>query len=333
MPIGESRKTQGHVVCIDDDEALVRTLERILVAADFRVTTTLSPKEALALVVCEPVDAIISDLYMPEMGGNLLLAMLAQAAPRTARVLLTAETDFTRVAELAVPYSVHAFVAKRDISTRLVPILKELLAGRPDMDEKAISDEARGLARSIVRALALREYETVEHCERVAAWSRRLAAELRLSPSRLLDIELGALLHDVGQIGIRDALLFKPGPLDEQEWEVMHRHPELGVALISEVPALRRAIPVVQCHHERCDGQGYPRQLSGKAIPIDARIFQIADAYDAIVSGGPHRPGQTDQYAREEIAAHVGAQFDPEVHEAFFRIDPEEWQALVTKPR
>ncbi|HVJ88947.1 MAG TPA: HD domain-containing phosphohydrolase [Labilithrix sp.] len=320
-----------HIVCIDDDDQMLRALERTLVAAGFRVTTTSSPKDALTLGICEHADAVVADLYMPEMGGDLLLAMLAQGAPRTARVLITSENDFSRVAALTVPYAVHAFVAKQDISARLVPILREVLAGRPELDETVLSNEARGLARTIIHALALREYETVDHCERVAAWSRRLAAELQLSTHRQLDIELGALLHDVGQIGIRDAVLFKPGRLTEEEWNEVRSHPDLGVALISEVPALRRAIPIIQCHHERYDGNGYPRQLAGHAIPIDARIFQIADTYDAIVRGGPYRKAQTDQYAREEIAANVGAQFDPEVHDAFFRISPEEWASLANR--
>jgi response regulator RpfG family c-di-GMP phosphodiesterase len=318
-----------HIVLLDDDEATLRGVSRLLTAAGFRVTATLNPREAMERVVCDGADAIISDLHMPEMGGNLVLAMLTQAAPRVARLLLTSETDFSRVASLAVPYSVHAFVSKREVTSRLIPTLRELLAGRPDVDPAAISEEARGLAHSIVRALALRDYETELHCNRVAAFARRLGSELGLSPSRVLDVELGALLHDIGKIGVRDAVLLKPGALNEAEWIEMRKHPDLGVALLCDVPALRRAIPVVQCHHERRDGKGYPRQLSGNAIPLDARIFQVVDTYDAIVSDRPYRKGRTDLEAREEIAKHVGPQFDPEVFEAFRRIDVEDWKSVT----
>ncbi len=317
-----------HVVCLDDDEQMLRTLERTLASAGFRVTVTSAPKEALALVLREPVDALVCDLLMPEMGGDVVLAMAAQAAPRTARILLTSQTDFTRVTAVSVPYAVHGFVGKSDLSTRLVPILRELLSGRLEMDEAALADDARRLARSIVSALARPQYETAEHCERVAAWSRRLASELQLSPARQLDVELGALLHDIGQIDVRDAVFLKPGRLDELDWNEIHSHPERGAALLSELPPLRRAIPIVRCHHERCDGRGYPRRLARAAIPIEARIFHIADTYESIVRGGPYRKPRSDQHAREEIAANVGSQFDAEVHEAFFRIPPEEWVAL-----
>jgi response regulator RpfG family c-di-GMP phosphodiesterase len=322
-----------HVVILDDDDNVLRSVERLVVAAGFRVTATTSPKLAMEVVVCEGADAIISDLHMPEMGGQLVLAMLAQAAPRCARLLLTNDTDFARVASLAVPYSVHAFVSKRDTVTRLIPALKDLFMNRPEGEHATSPDETRGLARSIVRALALRDYETELHCERVSAWSHRLASALGLSPSRVFDVELGALLHDVGKIGVRDAVLLKPGPLDEDEWREMRRHPELGVALLADVPSLQRAIPIVQCHHERRDGKGYPRALTGNAIPIDARIFQVVDAYDAIVSDRPYRKGRSDAVAREEIEKHVGPQFDPEVFDAFQKIDVDDWTAVPAKLR
>lgn len=317
-----------HVLCIDDDDAMIRTIERTLVAAGYRVTATTSPREALAVLLREPVQAFVADLQMPEMGGDVILAMAAQAAPRTVRVLLTSQSEFTRIAAVSVPYAVHAFVAKSDLAGRLVPILRQLLAARIETDEAIVAEDARALAMSVLHATTLREYETVEHCLRVAAWSKRLAAELELSTSRQLDVELGALLHDIGLTRIPEAIVLKPSRLDEHEWKLMREHPDLGAALLAELPPLRRAIPVVQCHHERCDGRGYPRKLSRTAIPFEARIFQIADTYESIVRGGPYRRPRSDQFAREEIAANVGAQFDPEVHEAFFRIAPAEWTAI-----
>ena len=293
-----------HIVVLDDDDIMLRSVERMLRSAGYKVTATTSPKLAMETVVCESADAIVSDLHMPEMGGNVVLSMLAQAAPRTARLLYTNESQFSKVASLMAPYSVHAFVAKGEVAMRLIPTIEELVSSRPESDEGRIDEEARALAKSIVRALALRDYETEEHCERVAAWSRKLASEMGLSPSRVLDVELGALLHDVGKIGVRDAVLLKPGPLDANEWEEMRKHPDLGVALLSDVPALRRALPVVQCHHERRDGKGYPRQLVGNAIPLAARIFQVVDAYDAIVSDRPYRKGRSDAgSARRDRAA------------------------------
>jgi response regulator RpfG family c-di-GMP phosphodiesterase len=317
------------VVVLDDDDKIVRAVELILSPAGYRVTATTDPKRAMEVVVCEGAEAIVCDLNMPAMSGTIVLAMLAQAAPRTARLLMTGENDFARIASLTVPYSVHAYLAKRDLATRLVAVLEELVVGRPDRDDSAISEESRGLAHSITRVLAMRGYESEEHCGRVAAWSRRLASELGFSPSRMLDVELGALLHDVGQIGVRDAVLLKPAGLNHDEWEELRKHPDLGVSLLKDVPALNRAIPIVQCHHERRDGKGYPRSLTGNAIPIDARIFQIVDAYDALRTDRPYRKGTSDEGARKIIADAVGPQFDPEVHDAFSKIDTEEWGRVI----
>lgn len=323
--IQPSKSSQRHVVLLDDDVRALRGLARTVANAGHRVTATTDPKQAMEVVVCEHADAIVTDLHMPQMSGNLVLAMLSQAAPNAARLLLTSDTDFGQVAAMIAPYSVHAFVAKQDASSRLVTTLQELFTAHEQIDEAQRGEEARTMARSIVRALALRDYETEAHCERVAAWAKRLATEMGLSPSRVTDVELGSLLHDVGKIGVRDAILLKPGPLTADEWIEMKRHPDLGVALLADVPGLRRATAVVQNHHERRDGKGYPRGLGGDEVPIDARIFQVVDAYDAIVSDRPYRKGRSDAEAREEIANHVGPQFDPQVFEAFMRIPAPDW--------
>ncbi len=318
-----------HVVVLDDDDTVLRAADRLLSGAGYKVTATADPKRAMEVVVCEGADAIVSDLHMPQMGGHLVLAMLAHSAPRAARVLMTSETDFSRIANMMVPYSVHAFVTKKDSAQKLLPTLAELLAGRPEENELAISDETRSLARSIVRVLAMRNYESEAHCMRVAAWSRRLASQLGFSASHILDVELGALLHDVGQIGVRDAVLLKPSELTHEEWSDLRKHPDLGVSLLRDVPALHRAMPIVQCHHERRDGKGYPRGLAGNAIPVEARIFQIVDAYDSLCSERPYRAAKSDADARAVIAASVGPQFDPEVHSAFEAIEPDAWAAVT----
>ncbi len=318
-----------HVVVLDDDDTVLRAADRLLSSAGYKVTATGDPRRAMEVVVCEGADAIVCDLNMPLMGGHLVLAMLSQSAPRVARVLMTSETDFARIAGLMVPYSVHAFVTKRESAQRLIPTLIELLAGRPEENELAFSEEARSLAKSIVRVLAMRNYESEAHCMRVASWSRRLASALGFSASRMLDVELGALLHDVGQIGVRDAVLLKPSELTHDEWADLRKHPDLGVSLLRDVPALHRAIPIVQCHHERRDGKGYPRGLAGNAIPVDARIFQIVDAYDSLCSDRPYRAAKSDQEARAVIAGSVGPQFDPEVHAAFEALPADEWAAVT----
>ena len=193
------------------------------------------------------------------------------------------------------------------------------------------ADEARSAARGMIRALA--RIEDAAHCDRVAAWACRIGQECGLRGPELFDLELGALLHDIGEVGVREAVLEKPGPLTDAEWEQVRRHPDLGAVMLTHLAVLRRGIDVVRSHHERIDGHGYPRGLRGNAIPLAARIFQVADAYDAIHNGRSYRAARTDSEARLEIAAHVGSQFDPDIHHAFTRIDRDDWQSVVAHIR
>jgi len=317
------------VVLLDDDLVMLRALERLLTRAGFRVFATHEAKRALESVIREGADAIISDLYMPEVGGNIVLAMVANAAPRTARLLLTSETDFNSVALLSLPYSVDAFLPKREVSSRLVSTLRELVGDYPQDESPATFDQSRVLARTVARALGRADGEAEGHGRRLAAWACRLARAMGLPPARILDVELGALLHDLGEVGVREAILVQPGPLAPDEVAEMRRHPAIGAALLTNVLSLRRAIPVVHCHHERVDGRGYPRGLVGNAIPVEARIFQIVDAYDAMRSDRPHRKARTDAEARLELAHYAGTQFDASIHDAFARIDSEEWGAVA----
>lgn len=319
------------VVLLDDDLTLLRAVERLLVRAGFSVTATHDPREALEVVLCQGADAVVADLYMPDVGGNVVLAMIAQASPSTARVLMTSDTDFDNIAALTVPCSVSAYVPKREVSARLVSTLRELTGTLAD--SPATPDEKRAFARSLLRAVAGRDHRIESHSERAALWAKRLAVAVGLSNREVLDVELGALLHDVGQVGVPGILLRKLGPLTAEETERLRRHPDVGAALLTDLAALRGAIPVVRHHHERPDGQGYPHGLAGNAIPLAARIFQIADAYDAIVSSRPHRNGLSDAEARCEIARHVGSQFDPDIHEIFSRIDPDEWRLAIRDVR
>lgn len=314
------------VLLLDDDPVVLRALARTVRAAGFKAITTSSPREAIEASMQGRVGVVVSDLHMTEMLGTVVLSMIARGTPNVARVLLTGDVDFTRVASLLAPDTAQAFVSKLHATERLPAVLHEIVARRAsDAASPAHAAQARELANGIVRALALRDYETEAHCHRVAALSHLLARSLGVTGAALLDAELGALLHDMGKIGVRDAILLKPGKLTEEEWAEMRRHPELGAQLLADMPLLRGAVDVVLNHHERWEGGGYPRNLKGDAIPLAARIFQIADTYDAIVSDRPYRKGQSPEAARAEIAKWSGIQYDPDVVRAFQSIDPEEW--------
>ena len=175
----------------------------------------------------------------------------------------------------------------------------------------------RHMLLALTRALDLRDTETEEHSMRVTQYSLTIGRAMGLSPEQLAALELGALLHDVGKIGIPDAILRKPGPLNEEEWTIMRRHPKLGHEILHGVDFLEPSLPVVLYHHERWDGNGYPSGLAGEAIPLAARIFAIADAFDAITSSRPYKKAQPISFAVEAIQTASNKQFDPAVVETF----------------
>jgi len=177
---------------------------------------------------------------------------------------------------------------------------------------------------SLSKAIDLRDKDTEGHCRRVVDYSLLMARNLKFSDEELVRLSHGALLHDIGKIGVSDTILLKPGPLTDEEWAVMRTHPELGFMMVADVRQLEKAREIILNHHERFDGKGYPRGLSGEAIPLGARVFTIADSFDAMVSDRPYRKGMSLAEARAEVRRCSGTQFDPICVAAFDQISDEQ---------
>jgi HD-GYP domain-containing protein (c-di-GMP phosphodiesterase class II) len=173
---------------------------------------------------------------------------------------------------------------------------------------------------ALVAALDARDRETEGHSRRVVRYAMLIADKMAYPESERDDLQRGALLHDIGKIGIPDAILRKPGSLTHEEWRVMRQHPEFGRRMLAGIPFLARPIDVIYTHQERFDGSGYPQGLAGDAIPIGSRIFAVADTFDAITSDRPYRKAQPLEVARRSIVDNSGSQFDPQVVEAFMAI-------------
>ncbi len=182
---------------------------------------------------------------------------------------------------------------------------------------------------SLSKAIDLRDKDTEGHCRRVVEYSLLMGRNLRFSQDEMVRLSHGALLHDIGKIGVPDAILMKPGPLTEEEWAIMRTHPELGFQMVSDVRQLERAREIILNHHERFDGRGYPRGLSGDAIPLPARVFSIADSFDAMISDRPYRKGLPLHEARAEVRRCAGTQFDPICVAAFDQIPDEELRHIT----
>jgi ribonuclease P protein subunit RPR2 len=186
-----------------------------------------------------------------------------------------------------------------------------------------LEESYRTTVRALAAALELRDDGTGAHAERVSALALVLAAEVAPDLTSDPELEYGFLLHDLGKIGVPDAILLKPGPLTRREMEEMRYHPILGEKIVATIPYLSGlARQVVAAHHEHWDGGGYPRGLAGERIPVSARIFAIADAFDAMTNDRPYRQALAFQVAMNEIAEGAGTQFDPALAAAFVDLAP-----------
>ena len=174
--------------------------------------------------------------------------------------------------------------------------------------------------QALSNALDVRDSETEGHSRRVVEYMELIIAQLPVAPGHLATLRRGALLHDIGKIGVPDNVLRKPAALSEAEWVVMKRHPEHGARIISQIPFLQDVSKIVRHHHERWDGKGYPDGIAGEAIPFGARIFAVADSFDAMTSDRPYRRAMSVKDARVEVARCRGTQFDPAVVDAFVAV-------------
>ncbi len=217
-----------------------------------------------------------------------------------------------------------------DKTTRNVAMLKQKneQLRRANREILAISDRLKDTYDATLEALAAaldaRDSETGGHSGRVTVYTMEMAKEMGVieGSNDWLDIERASLLHDVGKIGVSDAILNKPGPLTAEEWQQMRRHPAIGYEMLKDVKFLSEAAEIVYAHHERYDGRGYPTGLCGEDIPLGARVFAVADAFDAMTSNRPYRRALSTDSACEEITSNSGSQFDPAVVEAFLKCLP-----------
>jgi putative nucleotidyltransferase with HDIG domain len=182
---------------------------------------------------------------------------------------------------------------------------------------------------NFMAALDLRDVETYGHSKTVARYSHVLAEAVGIRDPRAIEsIRKGALLHDAGKMAIPDSILKKPGPLSGKEWEVIRRHPALGYGLVRDLKLVREVGNIILCHHEKYDGTGYPKGLKGDAIPLEARVFAVADTLDAVTSHRPYRAPRDFRAARRELVGNAGKQFDPKVVDVFCGMDLAVWEKI-----
>jgi putative nucleotidyltransferase with HDIG domain len=309
-----------------------------------------SATAALELMRGDDLPLLLCDVKMTERDGMWLLDQVLQRHPHAPVVMLTGFGD-TESAVACLKRGAADYLLKPPRVTELVRAIERawsrsrLGSARDRYHEglarrvrertaeltAALQDVAQAYGNTLaalVHALDAREHETSDHSQRVARYTLAIARQMQISEPDMEDIGRGALLHDIGKIGVPDSILLKPGPLTAAEWVEMRKHPEVGYRILESIHFLRPAAEIVLAHQERWDGGGYPRKLSAEAIPLGARIFMIADTLDAMTSDRPYRKAASFGQARQEIARCGGTQFDPRCVEAFLALPDEELQLL-----
>jgi response regulator RpfG family c-di-GMP phosphodiesterase len=337
-------------VLIVDDEPLIREVLCDLLEMDYECDSVSSAEEALAMLPLKPFSLIISDITMSGMSGLEMIPRVIEISPETVVVMIsgmqTIESAIDALRLGAFDYIMKPFdlrqvesavkraldyyelrTAKRRYENHLEELVEQRTA---ELDQALLSleDAYRSTLKALTAALETRDAETHGHSERVVTFSLRLGRELGLNKARMMELEFGSLLHDIGKIGVPDSILRKPAKLTEDEWVRMREHPLHGQQILREIEFLEGASRVVAQHHEKWDGSGYPLGLRGEEIDLNARIFAVADAFDAITSDRVYRAGRSYEEAAKELDGWSGRQFDPQVVEAFHRVPREDWEEL-----
>ena len=337
----ERRSMEERILIVDDEEMICNIMSRRLMREGYLCATANNGKEALNHFYKDGFSLIISDIKMPEMNGIELLKRVKSIDPKIRVIMVTAYPEIDMAVE-AMRLGADDFIIKpADLELVVLSVKKALESKQLEEEIEAyhtrleeLVEERTAVLRQAYRFLKKSHLDSVKvlaeaidakdpytrgHSDRVKRMSLAIAQQMGFSEERLETLEYGALLHDIGKIGIKDEILQKQGSLSPQEYESIQEHPLIGVKIVEGVEFFKDKIPMIRHHHEHYNGGGYPDGLAGEAIPLEGRIIAIPDAFDAMTSTRPHRNVLPLQDVLLEIEKCKGKQFDPKVVEIFIR--------------
>lgn len=323
------------VLVVDDDQTLRGVLSSWVHSFGYYVHEAGTAEDALDTLAEVPADVALCDVNMPGQDGLWLASQIRERYPCTAIIMATAARDIEPAIN-SLRNDVVDYLLKPFDGTRLLEALRlgvdwhratlateELQESLEHRLRNRRADVAATLAgaqttveqalEGLISMLELHEHDGREHATRVSRLAVALGDELGITGSPLVDIGHGALLHDIGKIDMPASILYKPAPLDDEEWAVMRTHPQVGYDLLKRLPSLEGAAEIVLASHEAFNGTGYPRRLRGEGIPIGARILSVADSYDSMTRPHTQRPAMQPAQAIGEIERCSGTQFDPRI--------------------
>ena len=319
------------ILVVDDDAANRELLTEMLAEFDTEVLEASSGEQCLARCSEDDIATVLLDVMMPGLDGFTVCQRLKEDRKThlIPVILITALGD--RSARIrGMESGADDFLTKPIDRAEFVPRVRSALRAHLAIREM---DAAYAVSSCLSSLLEARDPYTHDHAKRVAGYASGIGERLNLTPEELRTLYLGALLHDIGKVGVPDSILLKPGPLTQAERASIEVHPALGAQVCQTIPGLEQVAEVVLRHHERMDGHGYPGGLRGEDIPFLARIVTAADAYDAMTTNRPYRAAMPPEEALAELVRHRGAQFDPVVADTFIELMAESAaSALRTQP-
>jgi putative nucleotidyltransferase with HDIG domain len=299
-----------HTVVVIAEEADVRRSVQDLLPCPCRIQEATALAVGLEILSVRPVHILRAGSWPLAMSGIEILTRVRAEHAKTVQLLLAAPADFQAVVHAI--RSGHVYCSLRSSSAAR----NAAAALHQEETIQAFDTRREGWSH----ALQLRDPEADGHSRRVSQSSVRLARRMGMDEAQLVHVRRGALLHDIGKVGVPEHILGKPGPLTAEERDIVKRHASYGYELLAPISFLEEALDIPHCHHERWDGTGYPRGLKGEEIPLAARVFAVVDVWDALCSDRPYRKAWPKQKTRAYIRSLSGTQFDPRVVDQFVRM-------------
>jgi putative two-component system response regulator len=318
----------GRILLAEDDEPNRRLTTSILESAGYHVVSASDGANVVPVLQEHAFDLVLLDVGLPRQDG-LEVTRRIRADSRFSTLpifLLTGRSDDKEIVA-GLESGADDYITKPVEGDVLVARIASALRSR-----RALlgMEAAHSVVAALAYALEARGTHPQPHSERLSRYAVALGRDVGLAPEALHSIAYGAILHDLGNIGVPEAILFKPGPLDEHETNVMRRHTEIGERITAPLVGAARFGKIIRHHHERWDGHGYPDGLRAEAIPIGARIVGVVDAFDAMTQVRSYRPARSSDEAMQELKRERGRQFDPDLVDAFLRVI--EWDGVITVP-